>query len=364
MAKRYQPSQRDKLKEHFRDHVYYRLCKMVHSIFMRHTPSIIMSAEDLFSDAVEALDGILTSGDINAERCNDLWSDTLSEYRKLDGYSAGTIESQTEVAMLFYAVMLGLQSVSHSHYRGTLLRTLHGSIHQMWGQGEKQNCTKVEAVMKAEVNVLTQEMLSWMEEYFVSTNSLSKEIDTILGRNKKDNRRKKNYKGTKIENPTINYKCSSQQKTKRVDTVMKLLIHWGDVDVTQEADYFQNAFSGNDLKLNIKWKGDSTFLYFMIQKLLKQPFVEKQKTASAKAIATNIFGSAPNANKDRYTAESQKKTDIIIYTLNPRKKELNLSRNGAARADAFEGYDDAYIAEQVAKAGELSITKDLNKNYD
>lgn len=180
MAKRYQPNQRDKLKEHFSGHVYYRLCKMVHGIFIRHTPSIIMSADELFSDAAEVLDGILTSGDINAERCNELWSDTLREYRKLDGNSAGSLESQTEVAMLFYAVMLGLQSVCHSHYRGTLQRTLHGSIHQMWDKGDQKNCAKVETDLKAEVNVLTQEMLSWMEEYFVSRDTLTNSLYELL----------------------------------------------------------------------------------------------------------------------------------------------------------------------------------------
>lgn len=274
MVKRYLPSQKNRLKEDFRGHVYYRLCKIVHNIFMRHTPSIIMSAEELFSDAVEVLDGILTSGDINAERCNELWSDTLREYRKLDGYSAGSLESQTEVAMLFYAVMLGLQSVSHSHYRGTLQRTLHSSIHQMWDKGGQKNCSKVESELKAEVNVLTQEMLSWMEEYFVCPTSLSKEIATLFAR-KKDSNNKKTNGGAKIENPTINYICASKDKSKRIDKVMKLLIHWGDVDVAQEVNHFQDAFSGNDLKLNVNWIGDSTFLYFLVQQLLKLPFVEK-----------------------------------------------------------------------------------------
>lgn len=336
---------------------------MVHDIFMRHTPSIIMSAEDLFSDAVEVLDGILTSGDINAERCNDLWADTLREYRKLDGYSAGLLESQTEVAMLFYAVMLGLQSVCHSHYRGTLQRTLHSSIHQMWDKGDQKNCAKVEAELKLQVNVLTQEMLTWMDEYFASANSLSKETAALFVSKKDSNSRKTNG-GAKIENPTINYTCSSEDKSKRIDKVMKLLIHWGDVDVAQGVNHFQDAFSGNDLKLNIKWKGDGTFLYFLVQQLLKQPFVKKQKTGSAMAIATNILGSTPNANKSRYTEVSQKKTDIIIYALNPRNPELSLTKKGAVMPDAIEGYDDAYIAEQVAKAGALSITKDLHKNYD
>lgn len=363
MAKRYQPSQRDKLKEHFHEHVYYRLCKMVHGIFMRHTPSIIMSAEELFSDAVEVLDSILTSGDINTERCSELWSDTLREYRKLDGNSAGTMESQTEVAMLFYAVMLGLQSVSHSHYRGTLQRTLHSSIHQMWDKGEQKNCAKVEAELKSQVNVLTQEMLSWMDGYFASVTSLSKEIAALFV-SKKDNNRKKSNGGAKIENPTINYTCSSEDRCKRIDKVMKLLIHWGDVDVAQEVNHFQDAFSGKDLKLNVKWTGDSTFLYFLVQQLLKLPFVEKQKTGSAMSIATNILGSTPNANKSRYTEVSQKKTDIIIYALNPRNPDLILTKNGTVKPDAIEGYDDAYIAEQVAKAGALSITKDLHKNYD
>lgn len=341
------------------------LCLTVFDVFQESCPTMVMTPEQLFADASHVLDTILCAKEDPEDYCKRLWTNVINEYHAQD-MTAGDTNITTKVAMVFYAVMYALQAVNNSHYRGTLQNLLHDIIWDYFGKTKgsiTNRCLDIERKLKPKVNLYSQDMFAWMEEYFSSTTSLSKEIATLFARKKNSNNKKTNG-GAKIENPTINYTCSSKDKSKRIDKVMKLLIHWGDIDVSQEVNHFQDAFSGNDLKLNIKWNGDSTFLYFMVQEILKQPFVQKQKTGSAMAIATNIYGSKPNANKNRYTEASQRKTEIIIYVLNPRNPELALTKNGAITPDSPEGYDDAYIAEQVAKAGALSIIKDLNKNYD
>jgi len=316
-----------------------------------------MKAEDLFAEAVLLLDKILMEPSAAVSICGDLWNDTFVEYRGYDG-NVGTDDTQAEVAMLFYALMLPLAIAPHSHYRKTA-RLLHGCIHRYYTEG----CKSIEQRLLDECKKHNDEMADWMNGYFVSPESLTSLLEATLGRNKRDSNGRKNNGRAKIENPTINYTCTAREKTKRVDTVMRLLRHWGYVDAAQDVNHFQDAFSGNDLKLNVKWTGDSVLLYFMIKQLLEQPFVKEQKTASATAIVSNILGRTPSYSKKRLTEERQEKIKTVIYALNPRKPELNLTRNDAVMPDATEGYDDAYIAEQVAKAGELSVTKDLKKSY-
>lgn len=179
----FQQSQRSELRENFRNHIYYKLCRAVHRVFLQHTPSIIMNAEVLFVDAVKTLDILLTEGDFKAERCADLWSDTLSDYRERDGARADMATTQAEVAMLFYAVNYGLLSVNHSHYRKTLALTLHQSIHELWNCNEKKNCDFVESNLQ-EIKTFSNDMNEWMDTYFSSTESLTDEIENIINPNK------------------------------------------------------------------------------------------------------------------------------------------------------------------------------------
>lgn len=81
LAKKSRGSQRSKLRERFRDHVYYKVCRKTHDAFLSQYPSIILSAEELFADAATTLDKLLTEGDLTTEMCADLWSDTLADYR-------------------------------------------------------------------------------------------------------------------------------------------------------------------------------------------------------------------------------------------------------------------------------------------
>ena len=181
---RFQQNQRNKLKEHFRNHIYYKLCQQTHNVFLLHCPTIILSTEELFNDAARTLDNLLTEGDFDAELCRDLWSDTLADYRQKDGTDADAATTQAEVAMLFYAVMYGIQSVCYSHYRGKLEKVLHTSIHMMWNKQEQKNCNAIESLMPRAIDPLASNMYKWMDTYFSSTDSLTDEIENVMNPNK------------------------------------------------------------------------------------------------------------------------------------------------------------------------------------
>lgn len=82
MTKRFQQNQRDKLKEHFKNHIFYRLCREVRDVFLQQYPAIIISTENLFVDAAKELDIILSDGDIDADYCKDMWTNSLTIYRE------------------------------------------------------------------------------------------------------------------------------------------------------------------------------------------------------------------------------------------------------------------------------------------
>lgn len=177
MMMRYQQNQWNKLKEHFHDHPYYKLCKTVFDEFQKLCPTMVITPEKLFIDAAQTLDSILMTGDKFAERCHSLWTEKYNQYREHDQGTGDKNDTMAEVAMLFYMVMYGIATVNHSHYRGTLQRTLHKCIHDFYGN---ENCRNIEQKLREPVNQHTVEMMEWMREYFNCKESLTNEIDDVL----------------------------------------------------------------------------------------------------------------------------------------------------------------------------------------
>lgn len=178
MTETYLQNQDDRLREHFREHPYYKLCRTVFDVFQEECPTMVMTPCQLFEDAATTLDILLQTGDVSAERCQDLWTDKYRLYRERDGKAGGNDaeDTKTEAAMLFYMVMYGLQAVNHSHYRGTLQRTLHGCICKFYG---REKCLDMERKLHGPVNRHTAGIMAWMEEYFTSTESMEEEIRSL-----------------------------------------------------------------------------------------------------------------------------------------------------------------------------------------
>ncbi len=169
-------NQRNELRNHFRDHSYFRLCSAVHAVFQQYDSRIVLSREQLFVDAATTLDRLLTD-DRKEILCHDLWSDMQDVYRTLEGNKTGQETTQVEVAMLCYAVMFGLTYVydNRSFYRQRLVQTIHDRVHCMW-----RHCEAVESALPAAVNAYSEDMKAWMQDYFRSADSLTEEIGNIV----------------------------------------------------------------------------------------------------------------------------------------------------------------------------------------
>lgn len=358
MMMRYQQNQWNKLKEHFHDHPYYKLCKTVFDEFQKLCPTMVITPEKLFIDAAQTLDSILITGDKFAERCHSLWTEKYNQYREQDQGTGDKNDTMAEVAMLFYMVMYGITTVNHSHYRGTLQRTLHKCIHDFYGN---ENCRNIEQKLHEPVNQHTAEMMEWMEEYFVSVHSMTKEIEGVLHPQKP----KKPKKTSKKEDKTpyvLKYICKDETtRTNRLQRAMIMMQNWGWIVEPKDADDFYDFFNGEHRACNLKWIGKpQTILTLLIQSLNEQPFFEKQTGASESAIIKNQFGlKTVNYNFERVSPEDKNRIALIIVVLNPNVAFKTLPQKG--RGDGFN-YSDS-VMNAVYKQ-DLHVIKDLNKWYE
>lgn len=354
---RFQQSQRNNLKEHFGNHVYYKLCRLTHDAFQQHCPAIILSTEELFADAARTLDALLTEGDFKAEKCMDLWSDTLSDYREKDGTNADAATTQAEVAMLFYAVMFGLQSVNHSFYRGKMQNALHLSIHQMWNRKGLKNCDAIERDIKA-VNTLTDGMLEWMKSYFYSAESLTGEINAAL-HPKKTETSKNKAKNKECISYTLPYNCRNKNtRVQRINIVMKLMQSWGWIEEPEYADDFYQLFEGEPRNCNIKWIGKPlAILTELMKQLLNQTYMDKVTGLSVSSIVKNQFGKSRSGNSERLDIKIKEQIDMIVRILDYNKPLQPIPDYECEEADLKKS------AMQAVFKKDLHITKDINSRY-
>ena len=353
MVKRYQQNQYNKLKEHFREHPYYKLSKTIFNEFQKLCPTMVMTPEQLFVDASLVLDILLQTGDRLAERCNNLWTEKYNQYREQDQTSGDKDDTKAEVAMLFYMVMYGLATINHSHYRGTLQRTLLECIHNLYGD---EKCKNIEQVLREPVNQHTTEMMKWMEEYFVSTRSLTMEIDLIFHPNRKAGR-KESKKKKEVVYYTLPYNCpESNMKIKRLTLVMRLWQAWEWIEEPQNADDFISLFGGDARNCNLKWKGRLYILTELIKQLLDQHYMNNVTGVSARSIVINQFGKNPSGNKERIDTKVEARIKMTIDILNY-KKPIYIPSD-----EECESNSD--LALQAVFAKELHITKDISRKYE
>ena len=359
MAKKYQQNLRDKLKEHFREHPYFKLCKAVFKVFQEECSTMVVTPEELFKDASWTLDRVLNDGDISAELCQELWTDKFAQYRERDEKVGGKEDAtKTEVAVLFYVIMYALQAVNHSHYRGTLQRTLHDAIFRLYYRGDVKRCKEFEKKLYEPVNQHTTEMMVWMEVYFASEQSMTAEIEGLLHPQKP----KKPKKSPKAEDTTpyvLKYICSDETtRTNRLQRAMILMQNWGWITEPRDADDFYDFFNGENRACNLKWIGENTtVLAYLLKMLYKQTFFIRLTGASVSAILKNQFGlKSTNYNYERVSAEDKNRIALILVILNPEVTFKTLPSRG--RGDGFD-YSDAVMNEIYKK--ELHVVKDLNK---
>ena len=215
MAKRYPPNHAEIIREHFRMHPYYKLCKAVFRVFQGMCPTMVMTSEQLFEDGAQTLDRLLQTGDVTKEICQDLWTEKYNLYRQRDKSSCTEETTMAEVAMLLYVVMYGLLAVKYSHYRGTLMKELHSSVITLYYRDDIQKCKTLEGQLREPVNQHSEGMTNWMGTYFISKDSLTLALKALFTEENNTGDNKPGNKAKDFESFIIN--------TKDVDYVIETI---------------------------------------------------------------------------------------------------------------------------------------------
>jgi len=135
-------------------------------------------------------------------------------------------------------------------------------------------------------------------------------------------------KTTKKRNTSVPYtiryiNANEQSRTNRLRLLMLGLqkLQW--IEEPKSIDDFMDLFNGAPRECNIKWTDtlNQATIYYFLQQLLEQPFIEKVTGCSARSLMMNQFHfDSPRADEKRITTENKRIINHLISIINPQQE--------------------------------------------
>ena len=123
---------------------------------------------------------------------------------------------------------------------------------------------------------------------------------------------------------TIRYSnANDQSRIQRLQLLMRSLqkLQW--IEEPKSADDFIDLFDGKPRECNIKWTDtlNQATVYYFLQQLLDQPYIEKATGCSARSLMMNQFHfSNPRADEKRITDDNKRIINRLLLIINPQKQ--------------------------------------------
>ena len=102
----------------------------------------------------------------------------------------------------------------------------------------------------------------------------------------------------------------------RVHVLYDACTRWGWIDPDTKPEDFDSFFEGTPRHCNIVWKGTTTILTILLQELLNQEYIERQKRCFARHLVIHQFGiKCPNSDRKRLKGDDNYKIWAFLYIL-------------------------------------------------
>lgn len=181
MTERLKRTEKEKIRLHFVNEPFYRLCREIHREFLDHRCTIPISPEELFIDASHLLDELISFPEKAYSRCENLWTDTFGEYRIIDAYSKNK-DIIAEVAMIYTSLLETLCNIPDPLYHKGLMDLLYSCLCTRYVKDNKEHMRQI---CFPNYREFVGELIDWILVYVESEERLSEKIETLLSRMEK-----------------------------------------------------------------------------------------------------------------------------------------------------------------------------------
>ena len=132
------------------------------------------------------------------------------------------------------------------------------------------------------------------------------------------------------------------------------------IEEPKNADDFIDLFDGRPRECNIRWTDtlNQASVYYFLQQLLAQPYIEKVAGCSARSLMMNQFHFAnPRADEKRITADNKIIISRLLSIINPQKRLPTKTEDFANDLSDMNSTSWNYLEDG------LHTTKDINSRY-
>lgn len=142
------------------------------------------------------------------------------------------------------------------------------------------------------------------------------------------------------------------QQRRRIYILYRKWTEWKWIDKDTNPDDFDALFEGEPRHCNITWTANTTVLTILLQKLLKQDYIDKQTGCSAKSLVNEQFGKTPNFDQNRIDSTNNERIELSLNIL-----DISISLSSKGQTSDNESGIDAVLNEVYE--GRLRVTKGI-----
>ncbi|MGM9796393.1 MAG: hypothetical protein ACI3ZY_02230 [Parabacteroides sp.] len=268
MIERLKRIEKEKIRLHFVNEPFYRLCREIHREFLDHRCTIPISPEELFIDAIQLLDELISFPEKAYSRCENLWTDTFGEYRIIDAYSKNK-DIIAEVAMIYTSLLETLRKIPNPLYHKGLMDLLYSCLCTRYVKGNEEHMRQI---CLPNYRKFVGELIDWILVYVESEESLSEKIETLLSKDKH-----KHKQSIPADSCFLYHNKQTFQRC--LQDFIQILIQYQ--FIPEDTDYLQvePIFRGKGTNNKIRWIGKPHNLTWIMKKLF-----------NAKVLTTNLKG--------------------------------------------------------------------------
>ena len=209
---------------------------------------------------------------------------------------------------------------------------------------------------KLKIQTIGMLSMEWLEQHTEMGRQVSERIKKPSSKQPKTAKpkgRKPSGKPLTMRYYTHGNKGFLKKQDDRLKLVFDKWNKWGWIDSETTTDDFDAFFEGDPRHCNITWKASTTVLTFLLQELLKQPYIAKQTRQSPSSMVREQFGLTPNFDQNRLTDDDKFRIEVTIFLLDI-NNPLPLIKGGDD-----EDYDIKDAAFQAVLSGHLRKTKGI-----
>lgn len=348
MNQRYQSADIRRVAEQFAENELYRaICSIGNQL--ESELEFGLCPEECFMDTQELLTDIIEKGEDFLAETENLWLRKYNEYKRFDRHM-GDEDVRKAVGVVFGFTILAIDSSRHWFYRYTLPEQLTLAVANHQFDGWLSTLERIFSVPLSD---------GWFDAFMAEEPDVDCAKPSSASRKPKPPKQKNTGEKRLSGKPkTLKY-CSHGNKGvlrkqgERIALVFKKWNEWGWIGSETSTDDFDALFEGEPRHCNMTWKVNTTILTILLQELLKQPCITKQKGQSPSSMVREQFGLTPNFDQKRLTDDDKFKIEVTVYLLNINNP---LPRRSGGEDDEYETTDTAL---QAVMSGLLRTTKGI-----